>query len=396
MSRAKLTASSVATLRHDGRTRTAQRHYDGDGVGLCVSIRPEQTKAWVQAITIRGQRRWIGLGPYPLVSLKEARALARENKRIALAGGDPVAERDAKIGRPLVRDVVEDVIAARRGEWTNDKSEAQWRNSLANYAGALMARRIDTVSVRDVVALLTPVWSSRRETASRVRQRLDVVMEWAIAHGYRTDNPARAAGQLLPRRRAPVRHHRALPWRDVPAAVRTVRDSGAWIATRLAFEFLVLTAARSGEVRGATWGEIDVDAATWTIPASRMKVHAEHRVPLSDPALAVIDAARAMPRTIAHADCPLVFPSVRGRALSDATIGKLLREHGVAAVPHGFRSSFRDWAGEQTNTPHAVMEAALAHAIPSAVEAAYARSDLFEKRRALMDAWGRFVVGCVP
>ena len=239
-----------------------------------------------------------------------------------------------------------------------------------------------------------PIWTTKRETASRVRQRIATILEAAVVYGYRSDNPAKAALRLLPKRRPPVRHHRALPWRDVPEALRAVRASGAWAGTKLAFEFLVLTAARSGEVRGATWSEMDFDTATWTVPAERMKAQVEHRVPLAPRAVDLLAEAKALvdpPMLPQLARCPLVFPSVRGKALSDSTISKLLREIGVGAVPHGFRSSFRDWASENTAASHAVMEAALAHSIPSAVERAYARSDLFDRRRELMEQWAAFV-----
>ena len=390
----KLTAKAVAHAAHDGTTRAAQRIFDGDGSGLALNVKPGGTKSWVQSITVRGRRRTFGLGPYPMISLREAREAALRNKRIAFEGGDPVAERNERRGAPLFRELAERVIAAREGEWVSPRTAPNWRSSLAAYARPLLAQRIDQITVADVMACLTPIWSDKRETATRVKRRIGAVMEWSVAHGYRTDDPVRAAASLLPKRRAKAVHHKALPWAEVPGAVRTIRGTGAWPGTRLAFEFLVLTAARSGEVRGATWDEVDVDAALWTIPGTRMKAGVAHRVPLAPAALAVLAEARLLtdpPITPAHRGCTLVFPSVQGKALSDSTISKLLRENCVAGVPHGFRSSFRDWAAETTGAPHAVMEAALAHAVPSAVERAYARTDLLDQRRSLMDAWGRFV-----
>ena len=216
-------------------------------------------------------------------------------------------------------------------------------------------------------------------------------MQWAVAHGHRADDPAGAAVlQALPKGEAKAkRRHRALPHAEVAGAIATVAASDAWIGTKLAFEFVALTACRSGEARGATWGEIDVGAKAWTIPAERMKAKIEHRVPLSPRCLAILAEARNLPRTGAAAD--LVFPSVRGRQLTYNAFGRLLRACRVEAVPHGFRSSFRDWASECTDAPHAVMEAALAHAVRNQTEAAYARSDLFARRRELMDAWAAYV-----
>ena len=392
----KLTAQFVAHAAHDGSTRGAQRIFDGDGSGLALNLQPGGTKSWVQSITVRGRRRTFGLGPYPLVSLHDARIAAIRNKRIAFEGRDPIAERNEQRGAPLFRELAERVISARAGEWTSPRTAPNWHSSLAAYAQPLLAKRVDQITVADIMACLTPIWSVKRETATRVKRRIGAVMDWAVAHDYRADNPMLAAASLLPKRRAKPAHHKALPWADAPAALRIVRESGAWIGTKLAFEFLVLTAARSGEVRGATWEEVDLDAELWKIPAERMKANVEHRVPLTPPALTVLTDARRLtdpPITPAHRGCKLLFPSIRGKPLSDSTISKLVRENGIAGVPHGFRSTFRDWASENTPAPHAVMEAALAHTIPSAVERAYARSDLFDRRRVLMEQWAAFVGG---
>ena len=235
------------------------------------------------------------------------------------------------------------------------------------------------------MAVLLPIWNEKRETARRVRQRIGTIMKWAVAQGYRHDNPAGdAIGAALPKSNGIQKHFRALPHADVAAALATVRASGAAVTTRLAFDFLVLTAARSGEVRRATWAEVDLDAAVWTVPAERMKAQREHRVPLCARAVEILNEARG------YADgFGLLFPSVTGRVISDNTLSKLLREQGVAAVPHGFRSSFRDWCSD-TGQPREVAEAALAHVVRG-VEGAYARSDLFDRRRALMDAWAAYV-----
>ena len=245
------------------------------------------------------------------------------------------------------------------------------------------------MTTADVLAILTPIWHEKSQTAQRVRQRISAVMKWAIAMGYRPDNPAGdALGQALGRQQTVVQHMRALPHGAVADALATVRASQASVTTKRAFEFLVLTAARSGEVRLATWDEMDLDAGVWAIPAARMKAKRDHRVPLSGRALAILhDVPRRSEGT------GLVFRSLRGKPLSSVTLPRLTKELGIAAVPHGFRSSFRDWAAERTNTPREVVEAALAHTVQNPTEAAYARSDLFERRRRLMNDWASYLNG---
>ena len=244
------------------------------------------------------------------------------------------------------------------------------------------------VTGADVIETLRHVWHRHPATARRLRQRVNTVMEWAVAMEYRADNPCGRVGLVLGRQQDRVRHMPALPHGEVAAAVAAVRGSGARRVVRLAFELLVLTAARSGEVRGAGWAEMDVAGRVWTIPGTRMKGKRDHRVPLCGRALAVLEAARGL-----GAAGGLVFPTSRGRPLKDMALSGVLRVLGVAAVPHGFRSSFRDWAAEETDHPREVVEAALAHAVRSPVEAAYARSDLFERRRRLMDDWAAYLGG---
>ena len=387
----------VASLKHDGSKSFAQRFYDADGTGLALNIRPEGSKSWIQGLTVHGRRRYIGLGPYPLVSLQQARKKALKNKQIALEGGDPIAERDENRLRPDFKTLAKQTIARQCLERRNPKFRQHWESSLARYAYPQIGRkRIDTITVSDIRACVEPIWGTKRETATKVLRRISAVIEDAIADGHREDNPAQKAKSRLPKRRPGVRHHRALPWSEVPEAIQIIQGTSAWIGTRLAFEFLVLTAARSGEVRGATWDEISFENAIWTIPPDRMKTGVEHRVPLSKRCIEILREARELtdpPRTRELRGCKLVFPSLTGRTLSDSTISKLVRENNIQAVPHGFRSSFRDWAAEETSTPHAVMEAALAHVIPSAVERAYARSDLMNKRRDLMEAWAEYCGG---
>ena len=332
----------------------------------------------------------LGLGGYPLVSLAEARNVAFVNRQRARAGGDPLAEKRHGQGVPTVEEAAAEVLAQQRPGWRNAKYGQDWPRSLRAYAfPRIGALPVSAVTTADVLAILTPIWHEKAQTAQRVRQRISAVMKWAIAMGYRPDNPAGdALGQALGRQQTVVQHMRALPHGAVADALATVRASQAAVTIKQAFEFLVLTAARSGEVRLATWDEMDLDASVWAIPAARMKAKRDHRVPLSGRALAILyDVQKLSDGT------GLVFRSLRGKPLSAVTLPRLTKELGIAAVPHGFRSSFRDWAAERTNTPREVVEAALAHTVQNPTEAAYARSDLFERRRRLMDGWASYLSG---
>ncbi len=312
------------------------------------------------------------------------------NRQRARAGGDPLAEKRHGQGVPTVEEAAAEVLAQQRPGWRNAKHARDWPRSLRAYAfPRIGAMPVSEVTTADVLAVLTPIWHDKPETARRVRQRIGAVMKWAVTMGHRPDNPAGdALGQALGRQQDVVQHMRALPHGAVADALATVRASQASVTTKDAFEFLVLTAARSGEMRLATWDEMDLDAGVWTIPGARMKAKRDHRVPLSGRVLAILhDARRRSDGT------GLVFRSLRGKPLSNTTLSKLIKELGLAAVPHGFRSSFRDWAAEWTNTPREVVEAALAHTVQNATEAAYARSDLFERRRRLMDEWATYLAG---
>ena len=382
----KLTAAFVRAVKPSERLR---RYGDGNGLYLLVKPGPRGGgKSWVQRLVIHGARRDLGLGGADLVTLAEARQAARDNRRIARAGGDPRV--GGGRGSPTFAEAAEKVIEMHRPTWKRGAggSESQWRATLDTYVyphiGRKPARAVETA---DVMAVLMPIWASKHETAKRVRHRISAVMKWAIAQGYRPDNPAgEALVAALPKVDAAPTHHRALPYDQVGPALARVRASGGNLSAKLAFEFMLLCAVRSGEARGARWDEIDLETAAWTIPAERMKAGRDHRVPLSDRALAVLGQAAAI------RDGDLVFPSPRrGRPLSAATLWRLLDNLGIDATPHGFRSSFRDWAAEMTETPHAVMESALAHAVRNAVEAAYARSDLFDRRRRLMRQWAEYV-----
>jgi len=381
----RLSATFVNTVNVPGR------YGDGrGGHGLSLLVKPASTggfsKSWAQRIRLDGKAANVGLGAYPVVTLARARQRALANARTVSEGRDP---RDRASRAPTFGQAVEEVIDIHAEHWKDGgKSAAQWRASLRDYAvPKIGARRVDRISTADVMEVLLPIWSTKRETARRVRQRIGAVMKWAVAQGYREDNPAGdAISAALPKNSVRRQHQRALPHSQVAEALQRVRASKAHRTTALAFEFLVLTACRSGEVRGARWDEVDDDAATWTVPPARMKAKLEHRVPLSSRAVAVLDEAREI------ADpSGLVFPSPTGRVLSDSTLSKLLRELAIGAVPHGFRSSFRDWAAERTDVPREVCELALAHVNSDRVEAAYRRSDLFEKRRSLMADWADYI-----
>ena len=326
-------------------------------------------------------------------SLAEARELALANRKLAREGGDPrSAGRHRTAGVPTFEEAARGVLAIHKGAWrASGKTARQWEASLRDHAFPRIGKKsVDQLTTADMMAVLLPLWTSKYVTARKLLHRIGSVMKWAIAQGYRTDNPAGTALiAALPRRPAPVRHRRALSHVDVAAALTTVRESDTWVGTRLAFEFLVLTATRSAEVRLATWREVDLVAMVRTIPHTRMKAKREHRVPLSRRAVEVLrEAEQLRPSPQPH---ELVFPSVRGMRIDGSNISKLVSGLGIPAVPHGFRSSFRDWASERTDYPREVVEAALAHTVRDQTEAAYARSDLFERRRHLMDDWATYL-----
>ena len=372
-----LTAARVRTEKRPGR------YFDGQG--LYLQVDPSGARRWLQRIVIRGKRTDLGLGGWPLVSLAEAREKALENRRIARSGGDPRME---KRDVPTFAEAAAEVIELNRPTWRNAKHAAQWGSTLKTYVFPHFGfRPVDEVSGADVMKALTPIWTSKSETARRVRQRIGAVMKWAIANNYRLDNPAGDAIEaVLPRTSRAQAHHKALHYTAVPAVLRAVRAAKVTESSKLCLEFQVLTASRPGEARNAQWSEVDISARTWTIPSERMKADREHRVPLSTQTMEILAEARSL-----GDGSDLVFPSRSGRPLSDMTHRKLLRTLYIDCVPHGFRSSFRDWAAEMTDAPHAVMEAALAHVVGNSTEAAYFRSDLFERRRTLMDQWAEYL-----
>ena len=370
------------------RSAPPGRHADGNG--LYLFVQPTGTRSWVQRLVIRGRRRELGLGAAALVTLAEARELALANRKLARSGGDPLSEKRRADGVPTFAEAAERVLEQKRGGWRGRWHPKNWVSSMERYVFPRIGRRpVSEVNTADVLEILKPIWHVKAETARAVRQRIRSVLEWAIAMDLRNDNPCDRVLPVLGPQNDIVTHRQALPHRDVAVAIEKVRGSkSAQPAVRLAFEFLVLTAARSGEVRLATWDEIDTAGAVWTISAARMKAKREHRVPLCGRALEVLDAARALVN--GHR---FVFPMRSGKPIATSTLPKMLQYHEIAAVPHGFRSSFQDWAAEQTDHPREVIEAALAHVVQNKVEAAYARSDLFERRRLLMDDWAAYLVG---
>ena len=377
----KLTAAKAKSLTEPGMHRADPTLY--------LRIAPSGTKHWIQRLTIDGRRHDLGLGGFPLVSLAEAREQAFENRRKVRAGGNPLAEK-RRPSVPTFREATARTCEALRPRWGDGKHAADWTSSMERYAFPILGDlRVDRIQREDVLRVLTPIWGRKLETARRVRQRVRSVLRWAHAHGYVRENMAgEALDGALPSLTARKSHFRALPYREVPRALETVRESPASLPARLCFEFLVLTAARSGEARNATWAEMDTEAREWRIPGERMKGGREHRVPLPDAGLGLLEQARAL-----DDGSGLVFPSPlrSGRPLSDMTLTKILRDRGLAerATVHGFRSAFRDWCAE-TGKPREIAEAALAHTV-GGVEGAYFRSDLFARRRALMDQWAAFL-----
>lgn len=381
------------------KVKNAKPGRHADGGGLYLLVKNSGAKSWVYRFTMGGRTRDVGLGAAAgagAVSLVDARDAAVALRLKVKAGIDPLEERDrqaadalaakqaAKVAGVTFRDVAAVYIAANEDSWRNAKHRQQWANTLATYVYPVMGDLpVASVGTAHVMEVLEPIWKTKPETASRVRGRIETILDAAKARGYREgENPARWRGhiaQLLPARTRLSRgHHAAMPYADVPAFVARLQERKALAA--LALEFTILTAARSGEVLGATWAEVDLDNAVWTVPAARMKAGREHRVPLSARAVEILEAVRPL-------GSEWLFPATRGGKLSGMAMAMLLRRMQVEVTVHGFRSTFRDWAAEQTGFAHEVCEMALAHTIGNKAEAAYRRGDMFDKRRKLMEAW---------
>ena len=380
-----LSATRVKTLKEPGRY--------SDGGGLHLYISKAGRKSWVLRITVNGRRRDFGLGGYPSVSLALAREKASDNRGAVAEGREPVAEKHAP-AMPTFREAAYSVHGENKPRWRNARHIADWMQALERHAmPALGNKPLNRIDRGDVLQVLTLIWTTRPETARRVRQRMRTVFKWAMAYGFMESNPAgEAIDGALPAMPKVKAHFRALPYQEVKSALDTVAASHASMSAKLCFRFLVLTASRSGEARGATWDEIDLQGQEWRIPSVRMKAGVEHRVPLSGEALDLLGEA-----SVLREDAGLVFPSPLkpGKPMSDMTLTKMLRSVGLAerATVHGFRSSFKNWTLEQTDTPWVVSEAALAHSLGNATEQAYARFDLFERRRTLMQLWADYLTG---
>lgn len=374
-------------------------HAVGTVPGLYLNISPTGGKTWALITSINGNRAELGgIGSYPEVTLADAIEKARQIKADIKKGIDPREERTApsKAARQTFRAVAAAYIESHQAGWKNAKHGQQWANTLETYAHPVIgSKHVGDVTVADVLAILKPIWATKNETATRVRNRVELVLGYAMALGYmpRGLNPAAWRGNidaLLPKssKVATVEHHPAVPWKHAPDFLKLLRNMSGMGARCL--EFVMLTACRSGEARLAVWEEFDMEARVWSIPAERMKAGRPHRVPLSD---AVVKLLRALPRTDGEEEGRgLVFPGMKpGKPLSDMSLTACMRRMNLEAVPHGLRSTFRDWAGEATSYPGEVVEMALAHAVDNAVEAAYRRGDLFDKRVALMAAWAAYL-----
>lgn len=387
----ELSARAVAALRTEGR------HAVGGAPGLHLRVSSGH-RGWVLRILVGSHRRDIGLGPFPEVGVAEAREKAREIHRQVRQGNAPLTPKRVQQHALQASEAankkfdwcVTEFINAKADEWKNAKHRQQWENTLKVYVSPHMG----TMPVRDidlphVLLCLEPIWKTKNETASRLRGRIESVLDWAAVRKYRSgDNPARWKGHLdkvlpAPTKIQKVQHHRAVPIDEMPMFMTDLRGKMGTAARAL--EFTILTAGRSGEVRGARWSELDMEAKIWTVPAGRMKAGREHRVPLSETAARLI---QALPRV---KETDLVFPGMKDKALSDMSLIAVMRRMEVDAVPHGFRSTFRDWVGDRTTYPRDLAEMALAHVIENKTEEAYRRSDALERRREMMSTWARFL-----
>ncbi len=370
-----------------------------DGGGLRLVVSSTGARKWVLRVTIDGKRREMGLGSFPDVGLAEVRGRATKHRKQAKDGIDPIEARQTELEKtPTFTTCAARYVRAHRRGWKNAKHARQWVSTLKTYARPVAgAKRVDAITTEDILKILSPIWTTKTETAKRVQGRIENILDYAAAHKYRDPmNPARWRGHLdkllpKPSRVKKVDHHPAMPHTEVPVfmAELAAKDS----ISAMALRFLILTATRTSEVLQAQWKEIDIEAAVWSIPAERMKARREHRVPLSDAATAILEA---LPRIDGN---PYLFPGVRySRPLSNMALLQLMRGMGYgvngdrgAFVPHGFRSSFRDWSGEVSSFPRDVAEMALAHTIENKVEAAYRRGDLFAKRRKMMQVWSDYL-----
>ena len=379
----RLSAKFVEGVKEPGRYGDGR---GGNGLSMLVKEGREQVlKSWCQRLPkgTKGKRE-IGLGRYPQIVLSEARDLAMRNWLKAIDGGIIVEQIEAKT--PIFADALEQVIALQSESWKKGgKTSQSWRATMDTYVLPTIGHKpVDQISSADVMDILQPIWGQKTDISKAVKRRIGTVMDWTIAQGYRETNPVSSIDAALPKNGHKIENLPALPFNEVAGALATIRSTGAHWATILCLEFQTLTGARPSEAREAVWSEIDGDV--WAIPTDRTKMERVHRIPLSPAALDVVEKARE-----ATGGTGLVFPSLRGKALTDSTVSKLLRENGIGCVPHGMRSSLRDFLAEKTDAPREIAEHCLGHVEGSQSELAYRRTDYFDKRRALMEAWGEYL-----
>jgi len=385
----ELTAIEIARLSKQGK------HATGGIPGLMLQVRGG-SRSWIYRYMINGKRREMGLGSYPSVTLAQARERCRHLKYKVFQSIDPLQERIAQLeilnarkdNSITFKKAMEGYLRDKEIEWKNFKHRQQWENSLLTYATPILGNlNVSEIGNTQILNVLRPIWNSKTETASRLRGRIENILDWSRVHGYcNEENPARWKGNLdkvlpAPNKTRQVKHHAALPFIEIEEFMFDLRHRSGTSARAL--EFCILTATRSGEVRGANWNEIDIKNERWIIPAQRMKANKEHHIPLSPQAISILKGF------LPGEPNGLIFQNSKGRMLSDMSFSAVLKRMQKSITTHGFRSTFRDWAGETQNYPHEVLEHALAHQLKSKTEAAYARGTLYQKRRSLMNAWGQ-------
>jgi integrase len=380
----KLTTKFVESIS------VAGKYYDQHG--LFLHVRQSGAKKWLQRYTFNGRRREVGLGSAKIVSVANARKTAHQNLVLVSEGIDPIEDKKQNSLIPTFEVAAREVYEANRPTWRNAKHAAQFITTLETYAFPT----IGSMSVKDInsshiLSVLSPIWVKKSETAKRLRQRLSTVFKYSVAQQWRNDDPANTAiVEALPNHKKKVMHRKSLSYNDIAGFLETISGSSAGVNTKLGLEFLILTAARSGEVRNAHWTEIE--GSLWTIPAERMKAGVAHRVPLPARCMEILEEAKKI-----NQGSGFIFEGTRfGKPLSENTFNKLMKELGVEVHAHGFRTSFRTWTQEKTNFPREIAEAALAHSLKDKAEAAYARSDLLEKRAAMMESWAQFISSNAP
>ncbi|MDG1738782.1 MAG: integrase arm-type DNA-binding domain-containing protein [Paracoccaceae bacterium] len=374
-----LSAAFVRTAKIPGR------FYDGGATGLHLFVKPNGSKFFVQRLTIRGKKTDLGLGSPPITSLAHARDIAIENKRIARAGGDPLAEKRRKTAIPTFEIAARQVVEELGPTWRGEKEIASFTSTMERYVfPAIGNQKVSLVRSADVRDIIMAIRAKVPTVAARLQTRISAVFKYSIAKNWRADNPATGDALALPKPTHKPKPRVSLPYQQVAGCIEAVKSSRAWIGTKLAIEFTILTASRSGEVRKAKWDEIKGDL--WKRPADHMKEGIAHAVPLSDRALSILNEAKSITN-----ESGLIFPASRGKIMSDMTMSKLVKELGFDADVHGFRTSFRTWSQEQTNFAWEVGEVALAHRVGGKSERAYARSDYLEKRRLMMETWSSYL-----